>query len=251
MHRLHVLQQADHHPAEDQGEGGPADETHLKDRDRAVQPLAREVVGDQGIGARSVDRPAGADADAAERQLPEGLGEAAEHGHQAPDGDGDREDDGALPGVDQPRHRHADQGVEHRDGRAEEQAEADVGELQVVLDRLLEKRDRPAVQLQEHQGHGEDAHRIPAGRGLGPWGPGRRWWRVARLAHRDFDAHLRVSPSRPRDLGGRFHFDHRLFAWAAASSALICWIMRPYGLIERAMIAVEIGRATAAEITRT
>ena len=147
------------------GESAAARDAGGVQADGAAQAVGREVVLQQRQRRRVQRRLAGADADARQEQRRVGRGEAAGHRHEAPDGDAGEDQPAAVPAIGEPGDHHPEEGVEHRERPAEQEAHLGVGDLQAMLDVRHQLRDHFAVDEREHVGQQQDHHHVPGIRG--------------------------------------------------------------------------------------
>jgi hypothetical protein len=146
--------------AEHQGEGAAevgADQIGAQ-HGRAVP--RREIVGQQRVGAGIGRRFPDADPDTRRRQVGETHSEAGRRRHGRPEGQARRHQLGAAEGVGDPPHGDADDAVEHREGRTEDEPQIGVGELQVLRDRMRQDRDDLPVDIVEEVRHHEHAEGV-------------------------------------------------------------------------------------------
>ena len=99
-----------------------------------------EPIGNHRIGRRTSGRLANANADAGKRKLAETAGEARHRRHPRPEGKAQRQQPCAHPVIRQPANRHPEQRVEHRKGRAVEESQLGIGEIEVALDVFSQDR---------------------------------------------------------------------------------------------------------------
>ncbi len=166
--RLHVEEGVQQKGAGGQGEGGPDHRAQLHDGHRPRHPLAREEIGEQGIGCRTVAGFTRAHDEPGQEQLKRILRHAAQRRPEAPDGDPGSDDPLAAVAVDQAGDRNADDRVEQGEGRPEQQAQVGVRQMQVRFDLPRHVGDDVGVDLQRRQRQDQQEDRVVGHAGLRP-----------------------------------------------------------------------------------
>ncbi len=168
---VHLAEGGDDYRADDQRDRRAPDVADVQHGHGPGQLLAREAVGQQGIGRRSVGRLAGAEPGPGDEHRPEAAGEAAGGGGEAPERDPRGDHQPAALAVGNARQREAQHQVDAAEGEADQDPHLGVRQLQVLFDRLQQQGKDVAVDLGEPQHQGQHPQGAP---GCGRAGPGRR-----------------------------------------------------------------------------
>ena len=164
----HRLCRIDRHTAQQKGHARTERCSQHEDTIGTRAQPWREIIGDNGGGGGRNRRLAHTHADARREQTAEAARQTARRGRQAPQRDAGRHDPPTLQPVDEIADRNAEDAVENTEGKALQQADLTVGDLEIGFDRLHQQTDRDAVQNGEAIGHRQDGDHIPA---IGPIRP--------------------------------------------------------------------------------
>ena len=161
----------DHDAPHQHGEAAAEGDAAVVDAHREAQLLGREIVGDDRVGRRRERRLPHPHSHTCGEQTPEAVGETAGHRRQAPERDAQGDEVAAAARVDPSPERQAQQGVERREGEADQEAYLRLGQAEVGADRVDHQAQEHAVDEREHVGQHQHADHIEAIRLA--WGPGR------------------------------------------------------------------------------
>ena len=156
--------------------------------------MRREIIADHRISAGRQRRLPHAHANPREEQLDKTPRQPAQRRHHTPHRDANRDDRRPLPAIHQPPDGNAHDGIKQRKGKAVEQAELRIADLQRLADRPDHQREDLPVNKAERIGDDQHGHDIPCigggvwcargrgGGGCGHWLPPGRWFYGAGLA---------------------------------------------------------------------
>ncbi len=138
-------------------------EPHQGERHAAA--MRREMIADQGRARRRHAGLADADADPEQEEHRKAGGEPAQAREEREERDRDRDDRHPALRLGQTGQRQTERRIEDRETQSTQQAELDIGEGQILLDRLAERLDHGAVDVSEsrHQHDQDEQHRLIAG----------------------------------------------------------------------------------------
>ena len=125
-------------------------------------PRRGKLVGEHRGGGRRAAGLAYADSEARQQQLPVVLSETAHGRHPGPDGECECENVAAVGAIGERGDRDSDRHVEHGQRPAGEQADAGVGEPELLPDGFEERGDRETVRDIERVHHCQDRQHVPA-----------------------------------------------------------------------------------------
>jgi hypothetical protein len=133
-----------------------------------AQSLGWKVVGENGQRGRGERGLTHADAYPGDEQLKKIAGEAAGHGHAAPQEHADGDQALAVAAIDDAADGDAEEGVEKDKREAAQQAHFGVGDIEVFLDGPHQQRDDLPVDEGQHKGQHQHTVDVPGQRRLGP-----------------------------------------------------------------------------------
>src|SRR5690242_19995898 len=118
----------------------PGHARSLKNAERETALAGWEVIGHQRVRAGYASAFADTHANASHKQMHEILGRARKRGDRAPYRNRDGKDGNAGLAIDQSCDRQSERGVEYREGKARQQSNSGIADVQFGFDRFDQDR---------------------------------------------------------------------------------------------------------------